>query len=109
MKGICETSNHYIKIPLVILILLTNCFCFVNLKFQLKENYFLTQGFTEIRISFMWEQKCFPLPFPILGKFSLTIVDDNSKATLLYLETNTEGLIHIDSKRLSRLINAESH
>lgn len=57
----------------------------------------------------MWEQKCFPLPFPILGKFSLTIVDDNSKATLLYLETNTEGLIHIDSKRLSRLINAESH
>lgn len=57
----------------------------------------------------MWEQKCFPLPFPILGKFSLAIVDDNSKATLLYLETNTEGLIHIESKLLSKLINAESH
>lgn len=44
-----KTSNHYIKIPLVTLIFFVNCFCFLNLDFQLKENYCLNRALSKLK------------------------------------------------------------
>lgn len=122
----CKTANHYIKIPLVFLILFKNCFCFWSPEFQLKAYYYyFLKGALSKSESHLDRSRNISLnPFMVINnshwslyryhnglswrylclsfnRLSATVTDKSSIVFLEKIICSEESLSHKDSSMLS--------